>query len=130
MVSRCPDSQLVGVGTLAGYRFVINERGVASIAPACDFQVSGLVWDISEGDEVRLDRYEGVAKSYYRKAMTLVRRPDDGTIEALVYIASSEKAGKPRPGYMEKIIRAATDHALPAASINELRLWLCDGDSK
>ncbi len=75
-----------------------------------------------------LDRYEGVAGEHYRKLMIPVRRTDGCVVQALVYVASSNELGTAQPGYMEKIIRAATDHMLPTECIEELKSWLVTND--
>lgn len=124
MALRCGDSKLVGTATVTGYGFLINDRGVASIGAAPDRLVHGLLWRISEADEKRLDRCEGVAKGFYQRLTLPVTRADGSVVDALVYVASSNKLGTPRPGYVEKIIRAATDHELPAECIEELKSWL------
>jgi gamma-glutamylcyclotransferase (GGCT)/AIG2-like uncharacterized protein YtfP len=124
MALRCPDSKTVGIAKLENHRFLINDRGVASIAESQDKVVYGLLWSISESDERQLDRYEGVRKGYYRKSTVSVRPQVNQTEDALVYIASSNEHGKPRPGYMEKIIRAAVGLGFPTQNLEELNSWL------
>jgi cation transport regulator ChaC len=124
MARRCPDSKPVGAASVAGYGFLINDRGFASIAEASDRVVHGILWDLSVKDEKRLDRYEGVAQGLYRKVMLEVKRADGSSVDALVYIACSNEMGTPRPGYMEKILQAARAHGFPAECIEELKSWL------
>lgn len=124
MLLRCPDAAAVGIARLSDHRFLINERGVASIAECGGRVVCGLLWDISESDERNLDLYEGVAKGFYRKSEVVVALQQGQTVNGLVYVASSNKEGKPRPGYMEKIIRAAVGLRLPTQNLEELNSWL------
>lgn len=124
MALRCPDSKIVGIARLENYRFLINERGVASIAESQGKVVYGLLWSISESDEKQLDRYEGVGKGFYRKSTLSVAVQENQAVDALVYVASSNEPGKPRPGYMERILRGATSHNIPIANIEELKSWL------
>ena len=124
MAFRCPESELAGSATLTGYKFLINERGVASIVDEAGHSVTGLLWRISRADEKRLDSFEGVASGHYAKRVASVRQDDGTTADALMYVASSNKPGTPRPGYMEKIVQAARDHKHPAPSIEELKSWL------
>jgi gamma-glutamylcyclotransferase (GGCT)/AIG2-like uncharacterized protein YtfP len=124
MALRCPDSHPVGTAWLNNYRFLINERGVASIAICEGRVVHGLVWDISESDERSLDRYEGVAKGFYRKTDLPVVLQGCRSLDALVYIAASDTEGRPRTGYMEKIISAAGTLGFPPDNLEELKAWL------
>ena len=124
MALRCPASKLVAIARLENYRFLINERGVASIAESQGKVVCGLLWSISESDEKQLDRNEGVGKGFYHKSTLSVMVQENQTVDALVYVASSNEHGKPRAGYMERILRAAACHNIPIANIEELKSWL------
>lgn len=124
MALRCPGSTSLGIAWLANHRFIINARGVASIVESEGSIVYGLLWEIGETDEKQLDRYEGVAKGFYRKSTVSVGVNEKQTVDALVYIASANEHGKPRPGYMEGIIRAATNLDFPTQVLEELKAWL------
>ncbi|KAJ4327387.1 hypothetical protein N0V84_002158 [Fusarium piperis] len=69
MAQRCPSSVFVGTGTLSGYRWQINQRGVANVVPADDSSVEGLVYLVNARDVRALDRSEGVARKLYQKHM-------------------------------------------------------------
>lgn len=60
MRKRCPEAELVSVGTISGWRFRINAHGVATIVPEDESTVWGVVWRLSKRDEQNLDYYEGV----------------------------------------------------------------------
>ena len=124
MAFRCPGSTSLGIAWLTNHRFIINDRGVASIVESEGRVVYGLLWDISETDERQLDRYEGVRKGFYRKSTVSVGVQENQTVDALVYVASSNEHGKPRPGYMERIIRAAKDLGVPTQVLEEFKTWL------
>lgn len=69
MAQRCPASIFSGRATLPGYRWQINQRGVANVVP-CDepgCKVEGLIYLINSKDEKSLDRSEGVARDFYQK---------------------------------------------------------------
>jgi cation transport regulator ChaC len=127
MASRCPGSLFVGRARLLSHSFLINERGVASVMLAQDRVTHGLLWTITPPDEVALDGHEGVAKGFYFKEAFPVY-PDDGSeaVQALIYIASSDRPGAPRPGYLERIIRAAREHGFAREYIAELESWSGD----
>jgi hypothetical protein len=72
MAERCPSSLFMGKGKICGYRWQINERGVANIVgPATDF-VEGLVYQIDAEEKRQLDRSEGVARGFYNDEHLLV----------------------------------------------------------
>ena len=52
---------------LAGWRLIINHRGVATLVPEPGARVPGLIWRLTPACEAALDRHEGVAKGVYRK---------------------------------------------------------------
>lgn len=123
MEFRCPDAVPMGIGTLDGYRFIINNRGVASITPEEGTTVYGVLWSISEEHEKTLDVYEGVDTGFYCKENVSIQTGPDNLIEALVYIASESKPGSPREGYLEKILFGARHFELPKDIISELESW-------
>ncbi|KAK2593281.1 hypothetical protein QQS21_009005 [Conoideocrella luteorostrata] len=67
MQRRCPNSKYVGFGRLPDFRWQINERGFANIVHADGHSVYGLVYEIDDGDEEKLDISEGVSKGAYEK---------------------------------------------------------------
>ena len=65
MAERCPSSLFMGKGRIDGYRWQINNRGVANIIESGKDFVEGLVYQIDVEDKQRLDRNEGVAQGFY-----------------------------------------------------------------
>jgi hypothetical protein len=63
MAIRCPNAKLLGRACLREHSFLINSRGVASVIPAQNRVVHGLLWTITDTDEKALDGYEGVRKT-------------------------------------------------------------------
>lgn len=115
MLERCPDAKEWPVVELSDYEFFIDARGVASIREKEGKTVWGVVYEISQADEQKLDQREGVPTRY-----TKVLLPE---IECFAYTSTSPQGDKPRDGYLEKIIRAAEAHHFPEAYINELKSW-------
>ncbi|GAP87211.1 hypothetical protein SAMD00023353_2300510 [Rosellinia necatrix] len=81
MASRCPASVFQGRAVLRGYRWQINERGVANVVestrdsdsdPDDSYVVEGLLYRISPEDEASLDRSEGVSQRFYEKRVLRV----------------------------------------------------------
>lgn len=67
MKRRCPNSRFIGRGRLVNYRWQINERGYANVIECNGHWVDGLVYEIDERDEAKLDINEGVSKNAYAK---------------------------------------------------------------
>ncbi|KAK5457168.1 hypothetical protein LTS15_004949 [Exophiala xenobiotica] len=65
MAERCPSSLFMGKGRIDGYRWQINERGVANIVQSARDFVEGVVYQIDTKDKRQLDRSEGVARGLY-----------------------------------------------------------------
>jgi hypothetical protein len=97
---------------------------VASVVPRPGARVHGLLWSLTVQDEEVLDQYEGVPKGFYRKVLHSIERPSRAAASrALVYVASDQKAGTPREGYLEQVLAAAQALGLPAEYIAELETW-------
>ena len=79
----------------------------------------GALWTLTESDERALDLYEDIASGFYRRDFISVETPG-GVVRALVYVAASNRPGKPRPGYLELILSAARALGLPADYVAEL----------
>jgi gamma-glutamylcyclotransferase (GGCT)/AIG2-like uncharacterized protein YtfP len=125
MGARCPGAVLEGVGALRGYRFLITETGFGSVVPDPESTVHGVVWRLLPGDEAALDAYEGVESGLYRKITARVQLASPAeSVEAMLYVATTDRPGRPKPGYLEKVLEAARHHGLPPAYLEELARWL------
>lgn len=95
MLERCPDSQPKFTATLPNYKLVFVgwsrkwRGGVASIRPFRGERVPGAIYEVSESDLRRLDRYEGYPADYDRIKVTVFDE-DGNAVEAVTYI-------KPKP---------------------------------
>lgn len=121
MSERCQHAVAIGVATLHGYEFMINEQGVAGIIEKSDASVIGILWKISEEDKESLDFFENADVTdgaYHRKKLAVIT--DGQSVDALVYIARNTLQGKPREGYLEKIVKAALDHGIDHAYVRYL----------
>lgn len=124
MHDRCPDSRPITNAEIAGFRFIINSRGVATIVQDDSSIVYGVLWETTPEDEARLDQYEGVKHGTYSKSYLRVMTEDGGQTKALVYIAADNVEGEPRNGYMRRILEAAENMGLPETYIAELNKWV------
>lgn len=121
MARRCPSSTIVGKARLKGYRFQINQRGVATIVPDSNSIVWGLAWQISERDEKSLDDAEGVRYGTYLKQCAPIEFEDGNSKQLLVYIASNSDFGTPRENYLEGIVTVAESNGFPDDYLSELK---------
>ena len=148
MKRRCPNSRYIGRARLPDYRWQINERGYANIVITGDQWVDGLVYEIDERDEAKLDLNEGVSKNAYEKRYVAVllhrahgalyRRPvswivDKGGPAAITRrIKKLERsAAAPSPHWESNVLvyvsfNHVEDGAPKAEYINRMNLGLCD----
>jgi len=119
MRERCPGATLEGIAVLPDHRLMITADGFATIVPDRGRRVMGALWNLTDSDERALDHYEDIASGFYRRDFTLVEA-QGGPVSVLVYVASSDRPGKPRPGYLELILSAARALGLPPEYVAEL----------
>ena len=70
MMRRCPDARIIGTATIPDYRLMYKGSKSGSyltIEPAEGCGVPVGVWEVSEEDELALDRYEGFPKYYVKE---------------------------------------------------------------
>lgn len=121
---RCPDAVRLGCATLAGHRFLINRRGVATLERDRRASASGVLWELTPACEVSLDRHEGVVWGFYRKEFMAVTDDDGFGCVALVYIDPIRERGLPREGYLEKVMLGARRVGIPATNFQSYLEWM------
>ncbi|PNY23452.1 Uncharacterized protein TCAP_06596 [Tolypocladium capitatum] len=124
MLQRCPYSTPVGLGYLAGWKWLISERGYANVVQATAADASspdkagvyGLLYLLPPQDEERLDGYEGVPWAYeklhcdVRWARDREGRVVDEPVRALVYVDRTRVGeGTPRDEYVGRMERGIED---------------------
>jgi gamma-glutamylcyclotransferase (GGCT)/AIG2-like uncharacterized protein YtfP len=130
MRQRCPDHKVVGMAALHDHRlaFPLTSHdwggGVASVVPSHGTSVWGIVYELSEGDLVELDRYEGYRgpddqHNLYDRQTVFVEltRPEDGSIprrvRAWCYFARPSNPAAPSRRYLDAVLAGARHHHLP-----------------
>lgn len=109
MAFRCPDAVYVGTAKIADYQLLFKGSLTGSyltIEKKRGRKVPVLVWEISEADEQRLDRYEGYPTFYYKKEMRLPVKSlftgEEKEVDAIVYVMHEKhKKGCPSHDYYE-----------------------------
>jgi cation transport regulator ChaC len=112
MRARCPGAGEIGLACLSGHRFTITPDGYASVVPAAGGIVHGVLWRLTPRDLAALNAYESLDRGLYVRRQLPVRH-GGRRLRALVYVATREGAGRPRPGYQEIVLAAARDWGLP-----------------
>ena len=124
MALRCPSSVKVGTGILDSYKWGITSRGYANVYPSSNDVVYGIIYTLSEADEVDLDRYEGVSGGCYIKKdldITLLSTGgEEKMIRCLVHIDPTlEGHFKPRKEYIRRINSGLKDANLPVEWVQQ-----------
>ncbi|KAK0759771.1 hypothetical protein N5P37_007959 [Trichoderma harzianum] len=105
MNRRCPNSRFIGTARLCNYRWQINERGYANVTQAEGHWVDGLVYEIDDTDEAKLDINEGVAKNAYNKRyMTVLLHRAQSTLYRRPVAWIVEKGGPAAVGRQAKLV--------------------------
>lgn len=108
MMIRCPSARMIGTATLEDYRLMFKGSKTGSyltIEPEEGCSVPVGVWEVSEADELALDRYEGFPTFYYKKELELpitgIRTGKVRRRKAFVYIMHKDRLlGVPSNMYM------------------------------
>jgi gamma-glutamylcyclotransferase (GGCT)/AIG2-like uncharacterized protein YtfP len=122
MRRHCPAGKAIGTAALSGYRFIITVDGYASIVPHPGGIVQGVLWRLAPRDLAALNSYEGLDSGLYVR-MTLPVTSASGRVAAMVYVARRQALGRPRPGYLDLVVDAARDWALPPDYVSSLARW-------
>ena len=120
---RCPRARLLGTASLSDWQFFINAQGYASIWPANDEKVYGALWYIGPREEAVLDLYEDVADQLYFRFTVEVISPKVNYPDVLTYVATNQRPGRPRAGYMRLVHESAEHLSFPESYCGFLRNW-------
>lgn len=105
---RCPGARIIGTSELKDYRLLFKGSKTGSyltIESEAGCTVPVAVWEVTDQDELALDRYEGFPSFYYKKELVLdVKGIYTGKLRrrrAFVYIMREERPyGIPTSSYM------------------------------
>ena len=135
MKRRCPSSKLISKGSLSGYRLTFNRfssgwgGGVADVIQKQGSKVWGLVFEISDSDLDRLDRYEGYYKdqnSLYERWKAAIDTPNGQVCDVWVYtVVEKQKFVPPTSEYLQIIKDAAVKWNFPKSYQDDWYLIPC-----
>lgn len=120
MKRRCPDAKLLGTGTIRDYGLLFRGRpknAVATIEPLAGSKVLVGVFEISEMDEMYLDRYEGYPHLYYKDKVDIEIRGEK--TEAMIYLMHPKyEMGMPSRSYYQTIRKGYIDCGFDVSYLN------------
>lgn len=106
MADRCPTAKVVGATAMKDWRLLfrgIYAGAVATVEPFKGGSVPVLVWEITEADEVALDRYEGWPFLYHKEMVKV--KLNEKVVKAMAYIMNEGKPlGQPSCYYYSVIL--------------------------
>lgn len=115
MQERCPESKPRFVATLPNYKLVFVgwsrqwRGGVATVKPFKGEKVLGAIYEVSEKDLGRLDRFEGYPDSY-RRIIVRVFGADANPIECITYVKAGQlEETRPSKEYLAVIQQGYRD---------------------
>jgi gamma-glutamylcyclotransferase (GGCT)/AIG2-like uncharacterized protein YtfP len=120
MRRRCPGARLEGRAILPGYRVIIMQCGYASVVPAAGGRVHGLLWRLTPRDVAAINAYENLDGGLYR-AVTMAVVAARARRAARVYVGRDRARGRPRPGYLHTVTRAARAAGFPLHYVRRLQ---------
>ena len=114
---RCPDARALGTATIEDYRLLFKGSKTGSyltIEAKEGAQVPVAVWEVSDEDEKRLDRYEGFPTFYYKKELEItftgIKTGKKRKRKCFVYIMHEDRTiGIPSRSYVETCIEGYRD---------------------
>lgn len=112
MRMRCPGAKILGTANLKGWELLFKGSKTGSyltIEQSKNGSVPVVIWEVTERDEIALDRYEGFPTFYYKKDIKLkykgIRTGKYRTINAFAYVMHEERPiGIPHISYMQTCI--------------------------
>ncbi len=122
MAARCPAARAVGPAWLDDYRFFIGIDGWGSVRPSPGDAVHGVLWRLTPHDVAALHVYEGLHAGLY-DVRHLPVRAGAHRKTAMIYLLRRRAPGKPKPGYIELIARAAREWKLPEDYVRSIKRW-------
>lgn len=123
MRDRCKGARLIGPAWIENHRLNFRQSCsgyYATLDSAPGEKAEGLLWLISQSDEDRLDRYEGVHHSdCYRKELVIVQTKE-GAQKALIYVLSEDRPqGMPSKSYVDVVRSAYVRHSFDLSKLEE-----------
>lgn len=130
MAERCPHSPQAGTGWLEGWRLTFGgedigwEGALATVVEDDGSRVFVVLYEVSQGDEQALDRWDGETLGYYNKLKVRVATLD-GDAVAWLYVLNDYEGGLPSARYLGIMADAAEAAGAPGDYVDWLRTRPC-----
>ena len=130
MAERCPHSPQRGTGWLEGWRLTFGgedigwEGALAAVVEEAGQRVFVVLYEVSEQDELALDRWDGATLGYYDKIRVRIATLD-GDLVAWLYVLDAYEGGLPSARYLGIMADAAEVAGAPADYVTWLRNRPC-----
>lgn len=125
MAYRCPNSVIVGVGVINGWKLCFNIHADIRKTNNPFDSVPVLLWDIADEDWARLDKYEGFPKYYVKETVCVGWFNEEENFysdKAIVYIMGEEfydKYSFPKKDYFNIIIEGYYENNIDFKYLHE-----------
>lgn len=126
MLQRCPHSPLSTTGWLHGWRLTFGggdigwEGALATVVEDPGSRVFVVLYDVSDEDEERLDRWEGSELGIHRKVRLRIETGGEPVL-AWLYVLDAYEGGLPSARYLGVMAEAAEIAGAPAEYVHDLR---------
>ena len=126
MKRRCPDAEIVTTSVINNYQLTfrgnLRGNGVANIEPNKGSQGPVGVWQISQSDEVALDRYEGYPHLYVKQNFMI--QINGERHQAMAYVMHPGfDAVPPSDSYLQTIVEGFDDFRIDKAVLWDGVCW-------
>jgi len=123
MTLRCPNAEVIGIGTIKNYRLTFRGkgRGVANIEKQSSRTVPVVLWKITDRCERALDIYEGYPKLYVKRNIEVINEKGE-EVKAFVYVMAKEyedMPAKPTSYYLDIIWNGYIENKIPIKILRE-----------
>ncbi len=123
MTLRCPNAEVIGVGTIKNYKLTFRGkgRGVANIEKQDSKTVPVILWEITDKCEKALDIYEGYPRLYIKKNIEVINEKGE-EVKAFVYVMAKEyenMPSKPTSYYLDIIWNGYIENKIPIKILRE-----------
>ena len=121
MAYRCPDARIKGVSVMENWRLLFKGSKTGAyltIEREAGCRVPVAIWEVSDSDEKKLDRYEGYPTFYYKRHVVL--NIDGKLRDAFVYIMHEDrKLGVPSSYYVDTCLEGYQSFGFDRKYIDE-----------
>src|SRR5258708_13626971 len=130
MAERCPHSPQSGVGWIEGWRLRFGgealgwEGALATVVEDAGSRVFVVLYEVSENDELVLDRWDGATLGFYSKLKVRVAALA-GDALAWLYVLNDYEGGLPSARYLGIMADAADAAGAPEDYVRDLRPRPC-----